>query len=258
MTNDGSTTLEGTPNPEAPNPQLPIVQKLRIRYAKRGRMRFTSHRDFGRAFERAIRRAGLPIGYSSGYTPHPKISYAGASPTGAASEAEYLEIGLTRPMDPADARAALDEALPPGLDIVDVVVSPGGALADLLQGSRWHIELPEVSREAALASVETFLARDEVLVERMTKRGLRTFDCRAAVITLRVDDRAGSEGCAILDLVVRHDIPSVRPDDVISGLRTLCGLPIEKAPLATRSDQGPLDEQTGVVGDPLASDRDAP
>ncbi|MFS0885966.1 TIGR03936 family radical SAM-associated protein [Aeromicrobium sp. 179-A 4D2 NHS] len=258
MTTDGSTTLEGTPNPEAPNPQLPIVQKLRIRYAKRGRMRFTSHRDFGRAFERAIRRAALPIGYSSGYTPHPKISYAGASPTGAASEAEFLEIGLTRPMEPADVRAALDVALPPGLDVVDVVVSPGGALADLLQASRWLIELPEVSREAAQASVETFLAREEVLVERMTKRGLRTFDCRAAVVRLDVDEQAGSDGCAILDLVVRHDTPSVRPDDVISGLRTLCGLPIEKAPLATRSDQGPLDERTGVVGDPLASDRDAP
>lgn len=258
MTTDGSTTLEGTPNPEAPNPQLPIVQKLRIRYAKRGRMRFTSHRDFGRAFERAIRRAALPIGYSSGYTPHPKISYAGASPTGAASEAEFLEIGLTRPMEPADVRAALDVALPPGLDVVDVVVSPGGALADLLQASRWLIELPEVSREAAQASVETFLAREEVLVERMTKRGLRTFDCRAAVVRLHVDEQAGSDGCAILDLVVRHDTPSVRPDDVISGLRTLCGLPIEKAPLATRSDQGPLDERTGVVGDPLASDRDAP
>ena len=258
MTNDGSTTLEGTPNPEAPNPQLPIVQKLRIRYAKRGRMRFTSHRDFGRAFERAIRRAGLPIGYSSGYTPHPKISYAGASPTGAASEAEFLEIGLTRPMEPTDVRTALDEALPPGLDVVDVVVSPGGALADLLQASRWFIELPEVSREAAHAAVAAFLAREEVLVERMTKRGLRTFDCRAAVIRLDVDDRSGTDGCAILDVVVRHDTPSVRPDDVISGLRTLCGLPIEKAPLATRSDQGPLDEQTGVVGDPLASDRDAP
>ncbi|WP_313408264.1 TIGR03936 family radical SAM-associated protein [Aeromicrobium sp.] len=258
MTNDGSKTLEGTPNPEAPNPQLPIVQKLRIRYAKRGRMRFTSHRDFARAFERAIRRAALPIGHSSGYSPHPKISYANASPTGAASEAEFLEIGLTRPMEPGDVQAALDEALPQGLDVVDVVVSPGGALADRLQASRWLIELPEVSVEAARAAVGIFLERDEVLVERMMKRGLRTFDCRAAVVSLGVSDRVGADECAILDVVVRHDTPSVRPDDVISGLRTLCGLPIEKAPLATRSDQGPLDERTGTVGDPLAPDRDAP
>lgn len=255
---DGSTTPEGTPNPEAPNPQLPIVQRLRIRYAKRGRMRFTSHRDFGRAFERAIRRAGLPIGYSSGYTPHPKISYAGASPTGAASEAEYLEIGLTRPMDPEEARVALDEALPDGLDVVAAVVSPGGALADLLTASRWRIELPDVPVPAAEAAVADFLARDEVTVERMTKRGLRSFDCRAAVVSLTVDVPSAGASCAILDLVVRHDTPSVRPDDVITGLRTLCGLPLEKAPLATRSDQGPLDVQTGTVGDPLAPDRDAP
>lgn len=254
----GATTLEGTPNPEAPNPQPPIVQKLRIRYAKRGRMRFTSHRDFGRAFERAIRRAGLPIGHSSGYTPHPKISYAGATPTGAASEAEFLEIGLTRAMPPADVGAALDAALPDGLDIVEVVVSPGGALADLLQASRWRIEVPDASATEVQQAVDDFLDRAEAPVERMTKRGLRTFDTRAAVVRLRVEPADAPAACAILDLVVRHDTPSVRPDDVITALRTWCGLRIEKAPLATRSAQGPLDEQGGTVGDPLASDRDAP
>src|SRR5687768_18378262 len=102
------------PNPEAPNPQLVVVQRLRLRYAKRDRLRFTSHRDFARAFERAVRRARVPIGFSSGFSPHPKISYANAAPTGSASEAEYLEIGLTEPRDPADVQRALDEALPPG------------------------------------------------------------------------------------------------------------------------------------------------
>ena len=72
------------------------MQRLRIRYAKRGRLRFTSHRDFSRAFERAIFRARIPMAYSSGFNPHPRISYAGASPTGSASEAEYLEIGARR------------------------------------------------------------------------------------------------------------------------------------------------------------------
>ena len=89
------------------------MQRLRVRYAKRGRARFTSHRDFGRAFERALRRAGVPMAYSSGFSPHPRISYASASPTGAASEAEYLEIGLAEVRTPAAVRAALDAALPP-------------------------------------------------------------------------------------------------------------------------------------------------
>src|SRR6059058_2885844 len=93
--------------PEGPPPP-PVVQRLRVRYAKRGRARFTSHRDFSRAFERALRRAGVPMAYSSGFSPHPRISYANASPTGAASEAEYCEIGLTEPCDPERVREALD------------------------------------------------------------------------------------------------------------------------------------------------------
>ena len=124
-----------------PEQHAPPVQRLRIKYAKRGRARFTSHRDFGRAFERALRRAGVPMAYSSGFSPHPRISYANASPTGAASEAEYLEIGLAAACDPAAVQAALDAALPDGLDIVEVVVAPPGALADRLTGSRWRVDL---------------------------------------------------------------------------------------------------------------------
>lgn len=252
------TTLEGTPNPEAPNPQLPIVQKLRIRYAKRGRLRFTSHRDFARAFERAVRRAGIPIAFSSGFTPHPKISYANASPTGAASEAEYLEIGMTRSCDPDEVRGALDSALPEGLDIVEVVVARPGALADRLEGSAWEIALPGVSLDHARSAVERFLATDEVLVDRMMKRGLRTLDCRAAVVSLSArSDETPVGPCAILAVVVRHDTPSIRPDDVLAGLRSSGGLELEQTPIATRSAQGPLDMENGTVGDPLAFDRDA-
>lgn len=253
------STLEGTPNPEAPNPQLPIVQKLRIRYAKRGRLRFTSHRDFARAFERAVRRARVPIAFSSGYSPHPKISYANASPTGAATEAEYLEIGLTRECDPDAVRADLDASLPPGLDVLEVVVAAGrGSLADRLQASEWSIALVGVDVATASAAVDAFLAADVVEVERMSKRGMRTFDARADVVALEA--RAGEDGdvpCAILKVVLRHDTPSVRPDDVLAGLRSRGGLQVEQTPVATRSAQGPLDQSTGMVGDPLAFDRDA-
>ncbi|MDF1703718.1 MAG: TIGR03936 family radical SAM-associated protein [Aeromicrobium sp.] len=234
-----STTLEGTPNPEAPNPQLPIVQKLRVRYAKRGRLRFTSHRDFGRAFERAVRRAKVPIGYSSGFTPHPKISYANAAPTGAASEAEFLEIGLTRECDPDAVREGLDAALPPGLDIVAVVPATPGTFADRLEASRWRIEIPGATglEDAATG----FLAAPAVTVERMTKRGLRDIDVRGAVDTLVVHgDR--------VDVVVRSMIPTVRPDDVVGALRQF-GAVVSGATIATRIEQGPLVD--GVVVDPL-------
>src|SRR3954471_21300807 len=104
--------------PEGPPPP-PVVQRVRMRYAKRGRLRFSSHRDLARALERALRRAGVPMAFSAGFTPHPKISYVGAAPTGAASEAEYLEIGLSEPRDPEQIRAALDDALPPDLAVLE-------------------------------------------------------------------------------------------------------------------------------------------
>ncbi len=234
------------------------MQKLRIRYAKRGRLRFTSHRDFGRAFERAVSRARLPIAYSSGFNPHPRISYANASPTGAASEAEYLEIGVTRTCDPDDVRRALDEAMPDGLDILEVVVAAPGALSDRLEAGQWTVTLPGVSQSGAAAAVEQFLAREAVQVERMTKKGVRSFDCRAAVVSLstRGGEYEGQE-CAILDLVVRHGTPAVRPDDILAGLREIAGLVAPVPPLQTRIAQGPLDTQSGHVDDPFGHDRDA-
>lgn len=221
------------------------MQWLRLRYARRGRARFTSHRDFGRAFERALRRAAVPMAYSSGFSPHPRISYANASPTGAASEAEFVEIGLSAACDPEQIRAALDAALPPGLDIVAAQVSPGDTLADQLTGSRWQIDVVGVDPAVARAAVDAFLEREVVEVTRMTKSGLRTFDARSAVRDLRLEpDR--------LIATVVHQVPLVRPDDLVTALTE-----VEPAwrpahpPLFTRLDQGVLDPSTGEIAAPL-------
>ena len=232
---------------EQPEQQAPPVQRLRIRYAKRGRLRFTSHRDFSRAFERAIFRARVPMAYSSGFNPHPRISYAGAAPTGSASEAEYVEIGLAEVQDPAAVHALLAEALPDGLDVIEVVESAGGSLSELLEASHWLVDV-EADPVAAEAAVTTFLATESVEVERMTKKGLRQFDCRSAVLAMSAAPR---EGGSRLDLVLRHAVPAVRPDDVLSGLAAVAGLEIAGAPLLTRLAQGPLDAESGTIADPL-------
>jgi radical SAM-linked protein len=238
----------------------PVVQRLRLRYAKRGRLRFTSHRDFQRALERAIRRADVPIGFSAGFSPHPKISYAGAAPTGGASEAEYVELGVTVPCDPEAVRAALDAALPDGLDVLEVVVASGSNLAERLEASHWQLVLPGVEQEVADAATSAFLARDLIEVERMTKKGQRRFDVRGAVLRMGGVERGATEVvemCAILSVVVRHSTPAVRPDDVLAGLHLVSGLEPPAPPRATRLAQGPWDEESGTVSDPLGPDRDA-
>jgi len=241
--------------------QDPVVQRIRLRYAKRGPMRFTSHRDFARAFERALVRAQVPIAYSQGFTPHPKISYASAAPTGVASEAEYLEIGLRAPVDPAELVRALDSALSPGLDVLEAVVAGPGSLPERIEVAHWRVELPGVPPETLRHAVDAFLAAPEVPVQRLTKQGMRTLDARYPVVRAEVVETtatvpSGVDGvpCAILDLVVRQVTPSVRPDDVLSGLRVVADLTPPVPPRATRLAQGALTARDELV-DPLAADR---
>jgi radical SAM-linked protein len=239
------------------------VQRLRLRYAKRGRLRFSSHRDFQRAFERALRRAGIPMAYSAGFSPHPKVSYANAAATGVASEAEYVEIAVVERCDPDKVRAALDASLPPGLDVIEVVEAGEGSLVERLEASVYEIRLDQVPRADAEQAVAAFMASDAVEVERMTKNGVRTFDARAAVVALRatpgsaveVGESVPADPCAILRLVVRHTTPAVRPDDVLVALRRVADLAPPVPPSVTRLAQGPLDTETDDVADPLVPDR---
>lgn len=247
--------------PEGPAPD-PAVQKLRIRYTKRGRLRFTSSRDFQRALERALRRADVPMAFSAGFHPHPKISYANAAATGTASEAEYFEISVTQRVDPESVRVALDEALPEGIDILQVVEAAPGALADRLEASDWVLEFAGVPHDVLATAVTALLERDTAEVTRLTKSGPRTFDVRGSIVSARVLEpgegasgvdasAAGTPDCAILRMVVRHTTPAVRPDDILTALREIADLQPPRPPLVTRLAQGPLDTANARVTDPL-------
>ena len=255
-----------------PAPTRPAVQHLVVRYAKRGKMRFASHRDVARAFERGVRRAGLPIAYSAGFTPHPKISYAGGAPTGVASEAEYLSLALTDRQDETQVCQRLDAALPDGIDVIDVTedagvggrpsagsgASPSSGFGHL-EASEWRVVLPGVRPAAAQRAVAGFLTLGEAPVERLTDKGVRRLDARAAVVEMNVVEMnvvemgpttadpdggqraavTGYEDCAILRMVVLHTAPAVRPEDVLTALREQAGIVPSSPPMTTRLAQGP-------------------
>lgn len=236
------------------------------------------------------------MAHSQGFNPRPKISWAGAVPTGVASEAEYVELQLGQPVASAVLREELNKALPAGLDVLEVVEAADGALADRLEASQWRIELPGIAVTELEHAVDALLAADKVDVERMTKNGMRTLDARAALVTAqactsavefdgstrrggssqaddpaetaalsdqessfiaRVDDwLTDPEPYGILVTVVRQTTPVVRPDDVLSALRVVAGLAPLGTARAVRLAQGRLDDGGGLA-DPFAPERAA-
>jgi radical SAM-linked protein len=225
---------------------LRAVQHMLVRYAKRGKMRFASHRDVARAFERGVRRAGLPVAHSAGFTPHPKISYAGGAPTGVASEAEYLSLALTSRTEAEAVRERLNAALPDGIDVIDVTEDAGGLPASRLTASEWQVILPGLTPDSVAPAVQRFLALEHAPVERLTNKGMRRMDARSAVVTLDVRRVDGTDGDTALRMIVRHTVPAVRPDDVLTALREVSGVAPSAPPLMTRLAQGSLGE-SGVV-----------
>ncbi len=221
-------------------------------------MRFASHRDVARAMERGVRKAGVPVAYSAGFSPHPRISYSGGAPTGSASEAEYLELAVTRRCEPDDVGRRLNAALPDGIDVIEVVEAGGRSAGVQLEASEWEVIWPGVPADAAACAVQAFLAAPIVQVERLTSKGTRTVDARAAVISLtsRVGLTSAQQpgidpvaGCAILRMTVRQMTPAVRPDDILAALRQLSAPEPTSPPLVTRLWQGPMSALTaGQMG----------
>jgi radical SAM-linked protein len=215
------------------------VQRIRLRYAKRGVARFASHRDFTRAFERALRRADIPMAYSSGFSPHPRISYLNAAPTGAASLAESAEIGLSALREPGAVQEALNAVLPTGFQIV-AAVEAEGPYAELLTHSRWLIETD--SDQAGVAA-QAVMAAEVVVVSREKKDGVRQFDIRGALISLVPAASDNGPDTAVLATIATGS-PTIRPDDVVAGMRMVCPAFNPQLTRFTRLAQGPLDGLT--------------
>ena len=167
--------------------------RLRIRYSKKGKVRFISHRDVARIWERALRRVGVSVAYSQGFSPRPKLSFGLALLTGHESEAEFLDLELSdedgdwTAVRGEDLAARLTVALPVGLDVVAVApVEKGDSLQQAVTSCTWAIEVDDVDREYMDAWVVDVLSREEIVVERERKGKPVVEDLRPHVLALDV------------------------------------------------------------------------
>lgn len=196
------------------------AQRVRVRFGRSGETAFISHLDMMRFWERALRRAGLPLAYSQGFTPHPRISMAAPLALGTTSEAELMDIYLTRWIAPHSFLLALRRQLPQGIEAFDAGMVPPAApsLQSLVRSAEYRVTVelaggpPDVD-----GAVERLLAADTLMWQHARDTGVRSYDLRALVQDLWVVE-AGS-GRAVLGMMLRCD-PSAsgRPEQVTAAL----------------------------------------
>ncbi len=195
--------------------------RRRFRYGKLGKIRFTSHRDVARMWERALRRSGLPVAWSGGFSPHPLLSFGLALPTGAESTAEYIDVTLDG--DPGTDQSSEDAhdlakrigfLLPEGIDVLAtaVVAEGAGSLQQEVSSCSWDVEVQGLAAEELATRVGRFLAAPRVVVRRERKGRPVEDDVRPAVLALEpvAPQRLRAE------LATRPR--GVRPQELLSGL----------------------------------------
>jgi radical SAM-linked protein len=166
------------------------VSRLRLRFTKLGKVRFTSHRDVARLWERAFRRAELPVAYSEGFSPRPRLHFGLALSTGHESVAEYLDVDLVGDeVDLAVLPPRLSAVLPEGIDCVAAAPIPRAtpSLQESVTSCTWQIDAVAAQPTAVQEAVDRLLAAEEVLVERERKGRAVVDDVRPAVWSLRLD-----------------------------------------------------------------------
>jgi radical SAM-linked protein len=210
--------------------------RVRLRFAKLGKIRFTSQRDVARMWERALRRAGLPLAYSAGFSPRPQLSFGLALPTGCESLAEYLDVDIdeARP-EAADIEvdslpAGLSGLLPAGIEVEEaaVVERSRGSLQQLVTSCSWEMSVTGVSRAQLEHDVASLLDAPSVPIDRERKGRQERDDLRPSVMDLAVKGSvsgAGAEGSVAILADLATQPRGVRPVELVRGLIAVSGHP---------------------------------
>jgi radical SAM-linked protein len=207
--------------------------RVRARYAKQDRLRFVSAIDLSRIWERTLRKAVLPIDYSEGFTPHPKISFPDALALGYASTGEYVELTFAAPVEVRAAMAQFNRAAPQGLRILDAVEVTDGAprFARWLRASLWELRYG-CGEAAALSDGVHGLAQVEHLPVDRERKGITTRqDLKPALHAIVSDGDT-------VRVALHHTEPPFRPSEVHQLLRGAVGGTLPEPQLVIRIAQG--------------------
>jgi radical SAM-linked protein len=215
--------------------------RMVVRFGKNSRLRFISHLDLQRFFQRALNRSGLPIAFSQGFNPHPVMAFASALALGWTSEYEMLDVKLAVPMGRRRVEESMRGALPDDLPVMEVklIDDRASSMMPMVRASDYRISGAGISREM----LDDFLSRESVMAMRKTKSGEKLVDIRPMALDLRLEDG---------DLLARlslTDKDTLKPDLLV---RTLTGsdpetMRIHRLALLGDSGEGALEPLMKII-----------
>jgi len=234
LSGPGDPPRQGSrPQQEAGDGEDDTTTYVRLWFHKLGRASLIGHLEQLGAFERAVRRAGLPLAYSRGFHPKPRLRFSPALPLGAESLCEFVEIGLSHPITPPEVLERLSIQLPSGFEIQQSEAVGQRKLHKHIRGVRWRLEPARPMEEAALEAVRQQMARGPVMLQR--RKG-RPRDLSALVQELRREEQGGVEVCCRFD-----EQGTVRPEEIMRVLLKMSEAEIQQTAV-TRVDWEVVEE----------------
>ncbi|MGI6576055.1 MAG: TIGR03936 family radical SAM-associated protein [bacterium] len=230
-----------------------MPQKLWARLIKEADIRFISHLDLLGTVEKALRRARIPIALSQGYNPHPKIAFAAALPVGVTSSGEYIEFLLQEPLLPNSFCQELNKQLPDGLAIIEAkeVNRKLPALMAVVNLAVYQVAFIYDNKTQVgklTAAWQDFFAQAQIIVQRKTKKGVRTFDLMPLLWQQQLVETAA--GVAQINLRLKlNPEGSVRPEEVIQVFKDATGW---EGKISSIHRQGLYILEEGKIYSPLA------
>lgn len=196
------------------------MQRLRIRFSRSEELKFISHLDIIRLWERALRRAHIALAYSEGFSPHPRISLAAPLSVGITSDVELMDVVLAGQVSPHWFTASVNQQLPPGMRVLEAyLIAPGiPSLQSQIRFARYevNIETDKDSGEVE-AAISGLLSREHLPWYHMRDTGRRDYDLRALIDDIRLTGHNGS-GYTIEMLLRCDNSGSGRPEQVTAAL----------------------------------------
>ena len=205
------------------------MDKMRVALTKTDETKYVGHLDFGRAIERALRRAKLPVAYSVGFNPHMKLSFGPALSVGVASAAEYVDVEMTEPFDALDFGRILSAQLPPGLAFVAAQpVFSSSSLAAALNLAAYQVTVGLLPTHdnvlAARNAVAAFQAAESVMYVRRTPKGEKSMDVKYFLVG-DVAVEMGQDCMTVTFWLRMTALGAVKPQEVMIALSGQFGFP---------------------------------